>query len=83
MLLMKWPTKLRYTEAFEGNRATKEVIPSLHGHSRHLGVAMTCIAKELDDFDNIGLKNLSDALKRSAVRAVEVLSDERRWHPSQ
>ena len=35
---------------------------------------MTCFEKELDDFDDIGLENLSDALKRSAVCAVEVLS---------
>eukprot|EP00977_Amphora_coffeiformis_P017981 scaffold6064_cov173-Amphora_coffeaeformis.AAC.10 len=62
-------------EAMEGNHTTREVIPRFHGHSRHLGVAMTCIEKELDDFYDIGLENLSDALKRSAVRAVQVLSD--------
>lgn len=62
-------------EALEGNEAAKEVIPCFHGHSTHLGVAMTCVEKELDDFDDIGLENLSGVLKRSAVRAVEVLSE--------
>jgi Ser/Thr protein kinase RdoA (MazF antagonist) len=36
---------------------------------------MTCIEKELDDFDDIGIENLSEALKRSAIRAVEILSE--------
>jgi len=62
-------------EALEGNGAAKEVIPCFRGHSTHLGVAMTCVEKELDDFDDIGLENLSGELKRSAVRAVEVLSE--------
>jgi predicted Ser/Thr protein kinase len=62
-------------EALEGNEAAKEVIPCFRGHSTHLGVAMTCVEKELDDFDDIGLVNLSGKLKRSAIRAVEVLSE--------
>lgn len=41
-------------------------------HCQHLGVAMTCIEKErADDFDDIGIDDLSEALKRSALRAVE------------
>ena len=62
-------------EAIEGNHAAKEAVPCFRGHSHHLGVAMTCVEKELDDFDDIGLENLSVPLKRSAVRAVEVLSE--------
>eukprot|EP00978_Attheya_sp_CCMP212_P022397 scaffold66822_cov62-Attheya_sp.AAC.2 len=62
-------------DALEGNEAAKEVIPCFRGHSTHLGVAMTCVEKELDDFDDIGLENLSDVLKRSAVRAIAVLSE--------
>lgn len=62
-------------KALEGKPAVKEVIPRFHGHSNHLGVAMTCIERELDDFEDIGLENLSVVLKHSAVRAVEVLSE--------
>ena len=61
--------------ALEGNEAAQEVIPRFRGHSTHLGVSMTCVDKELDDFDDIGQENLSESLKRSAVRAVEVLSE--------
>jgi hypothetical protein len=48
--------------ALEGNEAVQEVIPRFHGYITHLGVAMTCVEKELDDFDDIGLANLSDSL---------------------
>jgi hypothetical protein len=61
--------------ALEGNEAVQEVIPRFRGHSTHLGVAMTCVEKELDDFDDIGLENLSDSLKQSAVHAIQVLSE--------
>jgi hypothetical protein len=61
--------------ALEGNEAVQEVIPRFRGHSTHLGVAMICVEKELDDFDDIGLENLSDSLKQSAVRAIQVLSE--------
>jgi tRNA A-37 threonylcarbamoyl transferase component Bud32 len=60
--------------ALEGNATVKEVIPRFRGYSTHLGVAMTCIERELDDFDDIGLENLSESLKQSAVRGVELLS---------
>ena len=62
-------------KALEGNPALKEVILRFHGYSDHLGVAMTCVDKELDDFEDIGLENLSLALKHSAVRAIELLSE--------
>jgi hypothetical protein len=62
-------------EALEGNEAVKEVVPCFRGHSTHLGVAMTCVEKERDDFDDIGLEHLSGVLQRSAVRAIEVLSE--------
>jgi predicted Ser/Thr protein kinase len=61
--------------ALKGNEAVQEVIPRFRGHSTHLGVAMTCVEKELDDFDDIGLENLSDSLKQSAVHAIQVLSE--------
>lgn len=61
--------------ALAGNESVQEVIPRFRGHSTHLGVAMTCIEQELDDFDDIGLENVSASLKQSAVDAVEVLSE--------
>jgi hypothetical protein len=61
--------------ALEGHKAVQEVIPRFHGHSTHLGVAMTCVEKEKDDFDDMGLENVSEALKQSAVYAVSVLSE--------
>jgi hypothetical protein len=60
--------------ALADNAAVQKVIPTFHGHSTHLGVAMTCIERELDDLEDIGLENVSDALKQSAVDAVRVLS---------
>ena len=36
---------------------------------------MTCMGREMDDLDDIGLDNASDALKHSAVRAVQLLSN--------
>jgi len=56
------------------NAATRDVVPNYHGFSDHLGVAMACIEKELDDFDDIGLANVSMKLKQSAVKAIEALS---------
>lgn len=44
----------RIYAALESNALVQEVIPRFHGHSTHLGVAMTCIEQELDDFDDIG-----------------------------
>jgi predicted Ser/Thr protein kinase len=61
--------------ALEGNEAVQEVIPRFRGHSTHLGVAMTCIEREMDDLEDIGLENVSEALKQSAVHAIQVLSE--------
>jgi hypothetical protein len=61
--------------ALGDNEAVQEAIVAFHGHSNHLGVAMTCIEQEMDDLDDIGLENVSEALKRSAVHAVSLLSD--------
>jgi hypothetical protein len=51
-----------------------DVISRFRGYSTHLGVAMSCVERELDDFDDIGLENLSDSLKESAVQCVMALS---------
>lgn len=40
-----------------------------------MGMAMTCVDREMDDFDDIGLETVSDSLKESAVRGVEALSE--------
>ena len=55
--------------------AVQEVIATFRGHSTHLGVAMTCIDREMDDLDDIGLENVSEALKQSAIHAVCLLSE--------
>lgn len=61
--------------ALADSEAVQEAIVAFHGHSSHLGVAMTCVGWEMDDLDDIGLENVSEALKHSAVRAVGLLSD--------
>jgi tRNA A-37 threonylcarbamoyl transferase component Bud32 len=61
--------------ALGDNQAVQEAVVAFHGHSTHLGVAMTCIEREMDDLDDIGLEHVSEALKRSAVHAVSLLSD--------
>ena len=40
-----------------------------------VGVGMICIGREMDDFEDIGIENLSEELKLSAVRAASLLSD--------
>jgi hypothetical protein len=60
--------------AFATNKAVQEAIPKFYGHSTHLGVAMTCLEREMDDLDDIGLENVPEELKLSAVRAVGLLS---------
>lgn len=60
--------------ALQKNQAACQVIPRFRGHSTHLGVAMTCIEKELDDFEDIGLENLTESLRKSAIQSIEVLS---------
>jgi hypothetical protein len=61
--------------ALRDNEAVQEAVVAFHGHSTHLGVAMTCIEREMDDLDDIGLEHVSEALKCSAVHAVSLLSD--------
>lgn len=51
-----------------------DVIPRFWGFSRHLGVAMSCLSWELDNFDDIGVENLSKSLKESALQCVAALS---------
>jgi len=52
----------------------EDVIPKYYGYSTHLGVALTCVERESDNFDDICVENLPEALKHSAVQAVEALS---------
>lgn len=51
------------------------VIPKFYGFSRHWGVPIICLEKEGDNFEDIGLENLSSKACRSALLAVQVLSD--------
>lgn len=57
------------------NRTVRPFIPRFLGYSTHLGVGLSCIGKELDDFDDIGLENLSESAKKSAFRCDEALSE--------
>jgi hypothetical protein len=61
-------------QALAGESDLEGVLPRFRGYSTHLGVGMTCIERELDDFDDMGVENLSDELKQSAVRGAELLS---------
>jgi hypothetical protein len=61
-------------QVLAGKSDLEGVLPRFRGYSTHLGVGMICIERELDDFDDMCLENLSDELKRSAVRGVELLS---------
>ena len=51
-----------------------DVIPRFRGYSTYLGVATSCVGRGLDDFDDIGLDNLSDSLQESAIHCVMPLS---------
>ena len=51
-----------------------DAIPAFHGFSKHVGVAMICLSREGDDFEDIGLENLSVPLKRSAIQSMKALS---------
>lgn len=55
------------------NSEVQGVIPSFYGFSTHLGVPMLCIGREGPDFEDIGVENLSDALKASAVQCLRRL----------
>ena len=55
-------------------RGLGNAIPRFFGFSKHLGVAMSCLSKEMDNFDDIGVENLSRSLKESALQCVTALS---------
>jgi hypothetical protein len=61
-------------DAIAGNAGLVEFLARFRGYSTHMGVAMTCIEQESDDFDDIGAENLSEELKESAVCGVKALS---------
>jgi hypothetical protein len=61
-------------EAIKGKADLVEFLPRFRGYSTHMGVVMTCIERESDDFDDIGRDNLSEELKQSAVLGVQALS---------
>ena len=50
-------------------------IPSFFGFSNHMGVALLCTKREGEDFEEIGLENLSQELKVSAVESLQLLSN--------
>lgn len=56
-----------------GNSEVQDAIPRFYGFSTHLGVPMLCIGREGPDFEDIGVENLSDALKESAVQCLRRL----------
>lgn len=57
------------------NEKVARVIPTFFGFSKHWGVPILCLEKEGDDFDDLGLQNLSLVVRQSALSAVQVLSD--------
>ena len=71
---MRLPCMQRY-ERGHNKDDDLDVIPRFYGHSTHWGVAMTCLEKERDDFEDNGLENLSYKLNLSALRCVQVMSD--------
>jgi hypothetical protein len=77
------PTKMHVAEEMENeasvykvlsrNTEVGEVLPSFRGFSNHLGVAMLCTGREGLDFEEIGVENLSQELKFSAVDCLQLL----------
>jgi tRNA A-37 threonylcarbamoyl transferase component Bud32 len=61
-------------DAITGKAGLVEFLPRFRGYSTHMGVAMTYLERESDDFDDIGAENLSEELNQSAVRGVQALS---------
>lgn len=57
------------------NSACASVVPEFYGFSERFGVPLLCVAAEGDDFEDIGLENLSSSLKLSAVTALQRISD--------
>jgi predicted Ser/Thr protein kinase len=52
----------------------QEVIPDFLGYSTHLGVSLLCTELEGSNFEDIGLENISQELKQSAVDCMKRLS---------
>ena len=46
-------------------------MPAFYGYSEHPGL---CVEKGEEDFEDVGLENLSAALKQSAVEALREVS---------
>ena len=46
-------------------------VPAFYGYSEHPGL---CVEKGEEDFEDVGLENLSAALKQSAVEALREVS---------
>lgn len=58
----------------DSSHIVRDAIPLFYGFSKHVGVAMICLGLEGDDFEDIGLENISVPLKRSAIQSMEALS---------
>eukprot|EP00541_Cyclophora_tenuis_P018681 CAMPEP_0116552246 /NCGR_PEP_ID=MMETSP0397-20121206/6384_1 /TAXON_ID=216820 /ORGANISM="Cyclophora tenuis, Strain ECT3854" /LENGTH=137 /DNA_ID=CAMNT_0004077183 /DNA_START=68 /DNA_END=481 /DNA_ORIENTATION=+ len=56
-----------------GNPATEEAVARYYGYSENLGVSVLCLSKEGPTFEEIGLDNLSDELKASALDCLRQL----------
>lgn len=52
----------------------EDVIPDFYGYSTHLGVSLLCTGLEGSNFEDIGLENISQELKQSAVDGMKRLS---------
>lgn len=82
--MQKDPTRKHVAEEMENeatvykrlsrNKDVRAAIPSFHGFSNHLGVALLCTKREGPDFEHIGVENLGQELKLSAVESLQLLS---------
>lgn len=52
-----------------------EAIPTFFGFSDHVGVPLICIGLEGSNFEDIGLVNLTESLKQSAVQSLQAVSN--------
>ena len=64
----------RIYQVLAGAKYVDKIAPRFYGFSAHLGVAIICVEREGDNFDDIGIENLSISLKRSALSCIEILS---------
>ena len=67
----------REAEIYEILSASEELqcaIPAYYGYSDHLGVAMVCLGMEGPDLDDLGIENLSEELKLSALESLRQLN---------